>query len=192
MRGIGWLPKKKLASDPQASRPHMPGYGMMFQGRGKALPWTWVVRRLTTAHNYWVATTRKDCRPHVMPVWGIWLDGIFYFSTGRRSRKSRNLSMNPNCVICPEGAREAVIMEGLAEELRDSDLRRRVRDVYKKKYESDLNSHSADPIYAVRPRVLFGLVENSNKVRGNPTRWRFEPVLLRREGKEQDERARSG
>jgi hypothetical protein len=83
-------------------------------------------------------------------------------------------------------------MEGLAEELRDSDIGRRVRDVYKKKYDSDLNSYSADPIYAVRPRVVFGLVENSKKVRGNPTRWRFEPVRSRREGKQQVERARSG
>jgi hypothetical protein len=83
-------------------------------------------------------------------------------------------------------------MEGLAEELRDSDIRRRVREVYKKKYDSDLNSYSADPIYAVRPRVVYGLVENSNKFRGNPTRWRFEPVLLTCQGKQQVERARSG
>src|SRR5260370_39916500 len=104
-----------------------------------------------------------------MPVWGIWLDGMFYFSTERRSRKSRNLSTNPNCVICPEGAREAVIMEGLPEELRDSAIRRRVRDVYKQNHDSHLNSYSADPIYAVRPRHVFGLLKDSNKCRGDPT-----------------------
>jgi hypothetical protein len=108
-----------------------------------------------------------------MPVWGIWLDGLFYFSTGRRSRKSRNLAANPSCAICPEGASEAVILEGLAEELKDSSVRRQVRDAYKKKYDSDLDSYSADPIYAVRPQVVFGLVESSDKIRGNPTRWSF-------------------
>jgi len=44
---------------------------------------------------------------------------------------------------------------------------------YMKKYASDLNSYSADPVYAVRPRVVFGLVESSDKIRGNPTRWNF-------------------
>jgi len=67
-------------------------------------------------------------------------------------------------------------MEGLAKELRNSSMRQQVRDVYKKKYGSDLDSYSADPIYAVQPRVIFGLVESSNKIRGNPTRWRFEPI----------------
>jgi nitroimidazol reductase NimA-like FMN-containing flavoprotein (pyridoxamine 5'-phosphate oxidase superfamily) len=167
------LTEKNRGSDPKASRPNMPGYGMMFQGDWKALPWTWAVGRLSGAHNYWVATTRKDGRPHVMPIWGIWLDCMFYFSTGRRSRKSRNLAANPSCVICPEGAGEAVILEGLADELRDSNVRRQVRDAYKKKYDSDLDSYSADPIYAVRPRVVFGLVESSDKIRGNPTRWSF-------------------
>ena len=138
------LTRKKRGSYPQPCRPHMPGYDAMFRGGWKALPWTWAVGRLSTTHNYWVATTRKDGRPHVMPIWGVWLDGVFYFSTGRRSRKSRNLRANPSCVICPEGAGEAVILEGLAEELMDSDTRRRVRDAYKKKYDSDLDSYSAD------------------------------------------------
>ena len=167
------LTQKNRRCNPKASRPHMPGYGMMFQEEWKALPWSWAVERLSTAHNYWAATTRKDGRPHVMPVWGIWLNGMFYFSTRRRSRKSRNLAANPSCVICPEGASEAVILEGLTEELNDSIVRREVREAYKKKYDSDLDSYSADPIYAVQPRVVFGLVESSDKIRGNPTRWRF-------------------
>ena len=167
------MTEKNRGPNPKASRPHMPGYGMMFQQDWKALPWTWAAERLLTAHNYWVATTRKDGRPHVMPVWGVWLDSTFYFSTGRRSRKSGNLEANPGCVICPDGAGEAVILEGLAEELRDSNVRRQVRDAYMKKYTSDLNSFSADPVYTVRPRVVFGLVESSDKIRGNPTRWNF-------------------
>ena len=55
----------------------------------------------------------------------------------------------------------------------DLNVLRQVRDAYRKKYDSDLDSYSADPIYAVRPRVVFGLVESSDKFRGNPTRWSF-------------------
>ena len=169
------LTEKNRRSRPHASRPYMPGYGMMFQTGSRALPWSWAEGRLSTSHNYWVVTTRENGRPHVMPVWGVWLDYKFYFSTGRQSRKSRNLKTNPRCVICPEGAGEAVIIEGIAEELKNSRLRRRVRDLYLKKYDSDLDSYSAEPIYAVQPQVVFGFVEADQKIKGNPTRWRFEP-----------------
>ena len=33
--------------------------------------------------------------PHTMVVWGIWLDGAYYFSTSATSRKARNLQQNP-------------------------------------------------------------------------------------------------
>lgn len=82
---------------PRASRPHMPGYGILAADQGSGLlPWSWASERLAEAHNYFVATTRPDGRPHVMPVWGLWLDDTFYFSTGRESRKARNLEGNPH------------------------------------------------------------------------------------------------
>ncbi len=128
---------------------------------------------MSKAQNYWVATSRPDGRPHVMPVWGVWLDDSFYFSTGRRSRKFHNLAVNPNCVVCPEGAQEAVILEGVAREVRESSLRRRFVDAYKKKYDWDMGE-SEDLIYSVRPRVAFGFVEKPDVFKGNPTRWLFD------------------
>ena len=58
-----------------------------------------------------------------MVVWGLWLDGAFLFSTGRKSRKARNLAENKKCVVCTELAQEAVIIEGKAG-LADAALRR--------------------------------------------------------------------
>ena len=94
----------------------MPGYGILdaTDGRG-LLPWEWAVERLTKSRNYWVATTCPDGRPHCVPVWGIWLDDAFYFSSGAKSRKARNLAANPNCVVCPEDGTQAVSLEGVAE-----------------------------------------------------------------------------
>ncbi len=37
-----------------------------------------------------------------MLVWGLWLDGAFYFSTGRKSRKACNLAENSYCVIATD------------------------------------------------------------------------------------------
>jgi hypothetical protein len=36
------------------------------------------------------------------------MDGRFWFSTGRASRKGRNLAGNPHCVITPEDGEEEV------------------------------------------------------------------------------------
>jgi hypothetical protein len=56
---------------PKASRPYMPGYGILDAKSGSGLlPWSVAVERLTEARNYWIATTRPDGRPHAMPVWG--------------------------------------------------------------------------------------------------------------------------
>ena len=62
------------------------------------------MERFQKSHNYWVMTVRPDGRPHAMPVWGIWLDGRYFFSTARTSRKASNLAENANCVVCTEGA----------------------------------------------------------------------------------------
>ena len=44
------------------------------------------MERLAAARNYFIATvTVSDGapRPHLMVVWGLWLDDAFQFSTGR-------------------------------------------------------------------------------------------------------------
>lgn len=173
MGEIGLVRKVVPERTPKASRPYMPGYEMMFEEGMGLLPWSWAAERFSKAHNYWLATTRPDGRPHIMPVWGVWVDNAFYFSTGRQSRKSRNLAVSPNCVVCPEGAGEAIILEGIAQEVTESSSVRRFADEYRKKYDWDMEGNEG-PIYGVRPRVAFGFVEKSNAVQGNPTRWLFD------------------
>src|SRR5947207_1045727 len=116
---------------PKSSRPHMPGYGIATARRG-LLPWTWAAERLTNSHNYWISTARPDGRPHCMGVWGVWYAGMFYFSSGRESVKSRNLKKNPYCVICTENAAQPVVLEGRAREMTKSSPVR-LRKAYKKK-----------------------------------------------------------
>lgn len=147
----------------------MPGYDMMFRKDKSYLSWTWAVDHFSKTHNYFLSTTRSDGRPHVMPVWGVWLDRSFYFSTSRRSRKSKNLSLNNHCVVCPEKASQAVILEGTTKEVGEGSLRGRFVAAYKEKYDWDM-SDTKEPIYEVRPLVIFGIAENAE---ANPTRWQF-------------------
>jgi len=155
---------------PQASRPHMPGYGLPEHNRG-LLPWKWAEERLTKSHNYWISTVRPDGRPHTMVVWGLWLANLFYFSTGRDSRKSHNLKANPHCVVCNELAHEAVIVEGVAREVREAALRKRFFRLYERKYDFDMAPYQQEPIWAVRPVKVFAFDEKLTLNRA--TRWRF-------------------
>jgi len=156
---------------PVGRRPYMPGYETMFDKHRRNLPWSWAVDRLTESRNYWFVSTRPDSRPHSMPVWGVWVDGSFFFSTGKLSRKAKNLQASPNCLVCPEGASEAVVLEGIANQCSEPILLRRFYRAYKRKYDWDM-SGTKDPVYQVRPRTVFGFVETPGKTHGNPTRWR--------------------
>src|SRR5215813_2984050 len=137
----------------KTSRPHIPDYGILGADEGEGLlPWEWAAERLSVSHNYLVATTRPDGRPHVMPVWGLWLDGAFYFSTGRQSRKARNLGANPHCVVSTDRPDEAVILEGVAEEIADRAPLELFYQAYKEKYDWDMKEMGFDqePVYIVR------------------------------------------
>jgi hypothetical protein len=173
------MPVKKESNpkpDPQSSRPYAPGYGLP-EGHKGLLPWSWAEQRLKRSHNYWITTVKPDGSPHTMVVWGLWQDGRFLFSTGSKSRKARNLAQNQKCIVCTEHANEAVIVEGTAE-IADLPTRRKFLPKYERKYKFDMKGMKDDilsmkePVFAVRPRVVFGLWEKH--FIGKSTRWKFE------------------
>ena len=158
----------------KAGRPHMPGYGISGANEGKGLfPWSWATERLTKARTYWIATTRSNGQPHVMPVWGVWIDDAFYFSTGQQSRKARNLVQNPRCTISCELGEDQIIIEGQARLIDDSELRSRFGAAYQTKYDFDMEGFS-EPFYAVHPSAVFGFTTADGQFTKTATRWVFD------------------
>jgi hypothetical protein len=152
----------------------------MFGGypQPQTLPWRWAEERLTRAANYWVASTRPDGRPHCRPVWGVWLDGMFYFDTG--SLINANLQANPEITVHLESANEAVIVEGRAELLRDLDRWRPFAEAYNRKYNWDFHpARIFGGFWMVSPRVVFGWLSDPTGLdrgaafNGTATRWTF-------------------
>jgi hypothetical protein len=92
-------------NEPKASRPHWPDALQNPSDETTGLkPWKWALERLEKSHNYWIATSRPGGRAHLMLVWGIWWQNAFWFSTGPRTRKAKNISADPHCVIGTEKA----------------------------------------------------------------------------------------
>ncbi len=161
---------REVRHSPKAIRPHMPGYGVPTDTKG-LLPWKWAEQRLVKSHNYWLITTRPDGAPHAMPIWGVWVDSLFVFSTGRDSRKAKNLAANPKCVVCSELAKEAVIVEGVATEVTDSSQIKEFGRPYQHKYKPWKLDPSMGPIFTVRPETVFGMYEK--KFTDAATKWVF-------------------
>ena len=161
-----------MPTEPRASRPHMPSYGLLGPDEGRGLlPWSWAEERLRASRNFGVSTVSESGAPHAMPVWCVWQDGALWFSTDGSSRKARNLARDPRCVVTTEGAAEAVIVEGVAELASAPPALAGIALVYEAKYGMGYPADSH--VYAVRPRVVFGFVESAAEFAGAATRWRF-------------------
>lgn len=172
------MTKKRAAAkhpakpQPKADRPFAPGYGIVGPTDGKGLlPWAWVARKMNRCRTFWLATIHAGHgRPHVMPVWGVWLDDAFFFSTGRKSRKGQNLAANPACTISNDNGEEAVIIEGQAVQVENAAALERVAAAYEKKYKMDPRG-MGEPIFRVRPTRVFGFVEKTFPQ--SATRWKL-------------------
>ena len=107
-----------------------------------------------------------------MPVWGVWLDQNFLFSTSLSSQKGRNLARNPNLVVHLESGDDVVILEGVAEEVTDLDWLARFADAYDAKYQFRPDIHDAkNGTYALRVKTAFAWLEPDFP--GGATRWQF-------------------
>jgi general stress protein 26 len=162
-------PKQGYAT-PRAHRPAIPGYGIS-KSKAGMLSWKWAEKKLTTSREYWMMTVRPDGRPHAMIIWGLWADGAFWFGTGSKTQKARNLAANPNCIVGTQDAAEAVILEGVAEVATDAEMLRRLEPISLKKYGMS-GSSGSEPVYQVRPTRVFGLIEKSFPK--TATRWMFD------------------
>lgn len=151
-----------------ADRPFMPGYSIQKVNQGAGLfPWATVREKMAAARNYWVATVWPDERPHAAPVWGIWVDDTFYFSTGRESRKTKNLTENPAIVVHLESGDDVIIVEGKVIIVTDEATLNRLDQVYHAKYM--VNLMKEHPVYAVRPQTAYAWLEKD--LGGSATRW---------------------
>ena len=140
------------------------------------LPWSWAEERLRDAPIYWVATVRPNGRPHVTPIWGVWVDDAFWMEGGPRTRRFQNLAQNPAAVVTVEREDDAIIVEGEADLVNDlsEELIERLLGAYRKYvpthgYEAE-RSNWDNGIWRVRPHKVMGW----SRFPADTTRWTFE------------------
>ncbi|HLC05419.1 MAG TPA: pyridoxamine 5'-phosphate oxidase family protein [Anaerolineales bacterium] len=145
-------------------------YGIQGPSDGLGLlPWDFLTSRFEQARNYWVVTASADGVPAAVPVWGLWHENAFFFSTDPLSRKGRNIATTGWAVIHLESGDEAAIIEGRPELLAEARLFDELDALYFRKYAYRLQEGAT---YRLRPMKALAWMESD--FTGSATRWRFE------------------
>ena len=155
------------------------------------IPWSRASKQLAAqdreegkGRTCWLATTDEDGSPHLAAVGAIWLDDKFYFTSGPRLRKSRNLAATPRCAVSVSLDDIDVVVEGAARKVTDPDTLERVANVYASlgwparvsagAITAEFSAPSAGrgpwDLYAVTPSAAVGV---ATKEPFGATRWRF-------------------
>lgn len=122
---------------PAVDRPEIPdGYGTPETAEG-LLEWNQVEARLVSSTQYWMATTRPDGRPHVVPRWGVWHAGALWYDGSPDTVHVRNLAGNQACVLHLEDGWQSVIVEGTSRPAASPglELGSKLADGFREKYE---------------------------------------------------------
>jgi hypothetical protein len=158
-------------TEPIVEKPDIPPeYGNPTQ----RLAWAEVERKLESATVYWIASTRPDGRPHVIPRDGMWLDGGLYYGGSPKTVHYRNITSNPHLSVHIGDGQEVVIVEGAVEiEKPTEEMARRLSDESFAKYPQ---YGRLDPgmyrggVSVLRPRRVLAWTSFTE----NATRFRFE------------------
>jgi hypothetical protein len=132
----------------------------------------WVVERLRGTRNYWLSTTRPDGRPHAVPIWGVWLEEAFWF-TSFPGRKVENVSHQPWVVLTTETPGEVVILEGTAARVEADDLPATYGATFDAKYGPGWSGVELDGSLLLRIRPSHARAWLESEATAPPFRLRF-------------------
>jgi hypothetical protein len=137
-------------------------------------------------HTCWLATINGDGSPHVTGLGGLWVDGAFWFQTGDRTRKAKNIARDPRCTLSVATHEFDLVMEGVATKVTDASTvavmaarwaaegwPARVDDTGSA-LTADYSAPSAGPppwfVYRITPQSATAVATVEP---GGATRWRF-------------------
>jgi nitroimidazol reductase NimA-like FMN-containing flavoprotein (pyridoxamine 5'-phosphate oxidase superfamily) len=137
-------------------------------------------------HTCWLTTINADASPHVTGIGALWADGSFWFETGERTRKGRNLARDPRCVLSVAAHDFDLVVEGTASKISDPQIvaamaARWAADGWPARVDdsgqaltADFSAPSAGPppwsVYRIDLRTATAL---ATVAPGGATRWRF-------------------
>jgi hypothetical protein len=137
-------------------------------------------------HTFWLATINDDGSPHLTGVGVLWVDATFWFESGARTRKARNLAREPRCSISVATDEFDLVVDGEARRVTDPEAvatmaQRWAAEGWPARVDesgtaltAEYSAPSAGPppwfVYQLTPRQATAL---QTVEPGGATRWRF-------------------
>lgn len=137
-------------------------------------------------HTCWLATIDADGSPHVTGIGAIWVDDGFWFETGERTRKARNIARDPRCTLSIATREFDLVVEGEASKITDPPIVAAMAERWATEgwpcrvdetgqaLTADYSAPSAGPppwfVYRIEPRAATALAIIEP---GGATRWTF-------------------
>ncbi len=138
--------------------------------------WEYVEERLIQSVNYWLRSPRPNGHPHVIPRWGVFVDGKFYYDGSPETRHAQNIAQNANVTLHLESGSEVVIMYGTSKVAGkpSAELAQKISQGYKAKYSAqgyapEPNQWNDGGLYAFTPRQCLAWT----KFAEDPTKFVF-------------------
>jgi hypothetical protein len=154
---------------PEASRLRLPQGYRSPESDGPVLDWSWARTRLEEASIYWLATADPAGRPHVAPLWGVWVADALYFDGFATARWARNLASNPAAALHLESGTEVVVVDGRVDDVvPPAAVAEQAVAAWSRKY-GQLVPEPARGLYRLTPHVARGWASFPADV----TRWTF-------------------
>ena len=119
-----------------------------FSEATEPVSWRQVRDALAAAELYWLTTVRRDGRPHITPLVGVWVDDAFVFCTGPEEQKAQNLNHSASVAVTTgvntwnDGL--DVVVEGDAVRVTGRGALTKLADVIREKYHGDWDFTPAD------------------------------------------------
>lgn len=136
--------------------------------------WDECRERLTDAELYWLAVTRRDGRPHTVPIGGVWWQDRLWFNTAPTTIIARALGREPHMAVHLESGDDVLIVEGVARLAGGEELPDVVVKACTDKYGGDWDPNVPDYPwlwFALAPRSA--MTWSSSDIRNTAVRFDF-------------------
>lgn len=98
-----------------------------------ALSRTEIEHLLQTEEIVFIATTKKDGSPHLVPIWFIYHEGKIWFETDITTVKFHNIKRRSKIALC-FGGKNTYIVEGSVKWYKEAELEFPIRKMFWDKY----------------------------------------------------------
>ncbi len=111
-----------------------------------------------------IATTKPNGNPHVVPIWFIWHKGKIYFETDKTTVKFANIRKHNRIMLC-FGGKNTYLVEGSVKWFAENELGFPIRKLYQKKYGTDM-----DDSYITDNTLIFEVMADKTQS------WHYAPL----------------